>query len=93
MNKEQLAQQIKYCAKELKKLNFRTLSISKYKEFLEQELKNLPEEEKPKIEYKTPLIINAICLEHNIGREYYDGFGVVCRKCAGLEYSYPNDVL
>ena len=41
MNKEQLIQQIEYCEKELKKLSFQTLSISKYKEFLQCELLEL----------------------------------------------------
>lgn len=90
MNKEQIEQEIKYCVKKLKKFNFLTLSTAKYKEFLEQELKNLKEEEKPQIEYKTPLIINAVCLEHNMVRAYYDGIGVVCMICAGLGYSYPD---
>jgi TolA-binding protein len=44
MNQEQLEQQIDYCNKELKKLSFQTLSLSKYKEFLENELKQMIDE-------------------------------------------------
>jgi len=38
MNKEQLEQQIKFCDKEINELNFRALSLLRFKEFLESEL-------------------------------------------------------